>query len=81
MNRILNEVVSDSHTSQDVSSGNKGLRPAVFYWESRFGRWGTLRMKEYAFLHSIVLPFNYHRNANILHALPLEQRIEKAPLH
>ncbi|MFO7782980.1 MAG: hypothetical protein R6W94_15290 [Spirochaetia bacterium] len=52
----------------------------LFYWESRAGRWGTLRMQECDLSHRLLLPFNQRRLIEALQAQPFEQRVEKLAL-
>ena len=52
----------------------------MFYWESRLGRWGTLRMQECDLSHRLVLPFNQRRLIEALQSEPLEERVDKSAL-
>lgn len=52
----------------------------LFYWESRLGRWGTLRMQECDLSHRLVLPFNQRRLIEALQSEPFETRVAKSAL-
>jgi hypothetical protein len=52
----------------------------LFYWESRLGRWGTLRMQECDLSHRLVLPFNQRRLIEALQSEPFERRVGKSAL-
>ncbi len=52
----------------------------LFYWETRIGRWGTLRMQEVDLSHRLVLPFNARAVVEALQAPPLQDRVAKQAL-
>lgn len=52
----------------------------LFYWESRIGRWGTLRMQEVDLAHRIVLPYNARGIVEALQGPRLADRSDKQAL-
>ena len=52
----------------------------LFYWESRVGRWGCLRMQEVDLSVRIALPFNSRKVIEALMAPKFEDRVQKQAL-
>lgn len=52
----------------------------LFYWESRIGRWGTLRMQEVDLAHQIALPYNSRGIVEALQGPSLADRVDKQAL-
>lgn len=52
----------------------------LFYWESRIGRWGGLRIQEVDTAHQIVSPYNARAIIEALQGPPLEMRKDKQAL-
>lgn len=52
----------------------------LFYWESRIGRWGALRMQEVDLAHQLVLPFNARSIVESLMAISKTDGMTKSAL-
>lgn len=52
----------------------------LFYWETRIGRWGALRMQEVDLAHQLMLPFNSRGIVEALQGPPLADRRAKQAL-
>jgi len=52
----------------------------LFYWETRIGRWGALRIQEIDLAHHIVSPFNSRTIIEALQGPPLAERKDKQAL-
>lgn len=52
----------------------------LYYWETRIGRWGCLRMQEVDLSHHLVLPFNSRHVVEALMGPSLEKRVDKQAL-